>query len=84
MIWEGSRASVVVWLAALCWRKPFKVATWRVGDTVKNNQIMMVGHWKEGFKATKNVARSTCFGRNRHFDMFEILKNRPDILGNWH
>lgn len=50
------------------------------GDT-KNNQIMMGDH-EEGFNYMKNVAIDQhVLARNRHFDMFEILKSRPDLLG---
>lgn len=50
------------------------------GDT-KNNQIMMGDH-EVGFSYLKNVAIDQhVLARNRHFDMFEILKNRPDLLG---
>jgi len=50
------------------------------GDT-KNNQIMMGDH-EEGFNFLKNVAIDQhVLARNRQFDMFEILKNRPDLLG---
>lgn len=50
------------------------------GDT-KNNQIMMGDH-EEGFNFIKNVAIDQhVLARNRHFDMFEILKNRPELLG---
>ncbi len=50
------------------------------GDT-KNNQIMMGDH-EEGFNFLKNVAIDQhVLARNRHFDMFEILKNRPNLLG---
>jgi cyanophycinase len=50
------------------------------GDT-KNNQIMMGDH-EEGFNYLKNVAIDQhVLARNRHFDMFEILKARPDLLG---
>lgn len=50
------------------------------GDT-KNNQIMMGDH-EEGFSYLKNVAIDQhVLARNRQFDMFEILKNRPDLLG---
>lgn len=50
------------------------------GDT-KNNQIMMGDH-QEGFNYLKNVAIDQhVLARNRHFDMFEILKARPDLLG---
>lgn len=50
------------------------------GDT-KNNQIMMGDH-EVGFSYLKNVAIDQhVLARNRHFDMFEILKNRPHLLG---
>jgi len=50
------------------------------GDT-KNNQIMMGDH-EEGFNFLKNVAIDQhVLARNRQFDMFEILKNRPELLG---
>ena len=50
------------------------------GDT-KSNQIMMGDH-EEGFGYLKNVAIDQhVLARNRQFDMFEILKNRPELLG---
>ena len=50
------------------------------GDT-KNNQIMMGDH-EEGFGFVKNIAIDQhVIARNRHFDMFDILKNRPELLG---
>lgn len=50
------------------------------GDT-KNNQIMMGDH-QEGFGFLKNVAIDQhVLSRNRQFDMFDILKNRPELLG---
>lgn len=50
------------------------------GDT-KNNQIMMGDH-EEGFSYLKNVTIDQhVLARNRHFDMFEILKNRSELLG---
>jgi cyanophycinase len=50
------------------------------GDT-KNNQIMMGDH-QEGFGFLKNVAIDQhVLARNRQFDMFDILKNRPELLG---
>jgi len=50
------------------------------GDT-KNNQIMMGDH-KEGFNYLKNVAIDQhVLARNRHFDLFEILKKHPNLLG---
>lgn len=50
------------------------------GDT-KNNQIMMGDH-EEGFGFLKNVAIDQhVLARNRQFDMFDILQNRPELLG---
>lgn len=50
------------------------------GDT-KNNQVMMGDH-QDGFGFLKNVAIDQhVLARNRQFDMFEILKNRPELLG---
>ncbi|MGD1892377.1 MAG: cyanophycinase [Cyclobacteriaceae bacterium] len=50
------------------------------GDT-KNNQIMMGDH-EEGFNFIKNIAIDQhVLARNRQFDMFDILKNRPGLLG---
>jgi len=50
------------------------------GDT-KNNQIMMGDH-ETGFGFIKNIAIDQhVLARNRQFDMFEILKNRPELLG---
>jgi cyanophycinase len=50
------------------------------GDT-KNNQIMMGDH-QEGFGFIKNVAIDQhVLARNRQFDMFDILSNRPELLG---
>lgn len=50
------------------------------GDT-KNNQIMMGDH-EEGLGFIKNIAIDQhVLARNRQFDMFEILKNRPELLG---
>lgn len=50
------------------------------GDT-KNNQIMMGDH-QEGFSYLKNVAIDQhVLARNRHFDIFEILKAHPELLG---
>ena len=49
------------------------------GDT-KNNQIMMGDH-EEGFGFIKNVAIDQhVLARNRHFDMFEIVKNHPKLF----
>jgi cyanophycinase len=50
------------------------------GDT-KDNQIMMGDH-EVGFGFMKNVAVDQhVLARNRQFDMFEILKSRPELLG---
>ncbi len=50
------------------------------GDT-KNNQIMMGDH-EEGFGYIKNLAIDQhVLARNRQFDMFDILQNRPELLG---
>jgi cyanophycinase len=50
------------------------------GDT-KTNQVMMGDH-QQGFGYIKNIAIDQHFlARNRHFDMYEILKNRPELLG---
>ena len=50
------------------------------GDT-KNNQIMMGDH-EEGFGFVSNVAIDQhVLARNRQFDLFTILKKRPELLG---
>ena len=50
------------------------------GDT-QTNQIMMGDH-EEGFGFVKNIAIDQhVIARNRHFDMFDILQNRPELLG---
>jgi len=50
------------------------------GDS-KNNQIMMGDH-QEGFGFLKNVAIDQhVMTRNRQFDMFDILKSHPELLG---
>jgi cyanophycinase len=50
------------------------------GDT-KTNTIMMGDH-EEGLGFIENVAIDQhLFARNRQFDMFEILKHRPELLG---
>ena len=50
------------------------------GDT-KNNQIMMGDH-EEGLGFVKNVAIDQhLLARNRQFDMFDILKEKPELLG---
>ncbi len=50
------------------------------GDT-KNNQIMMGDH-ETGFGFITNISIDQhVLARNRQFDMFDILKNRPELLG---
>jgi len=50
------------------------------GDT-KNNQIMMGDH-EVGFGFLKNVAIDQhVLARNRQFDLFTILKEKPALLG---
>lgn len=50
------------------------------GDT-KNNQIMMGDH-EIGFGFISNVAIDQhVLSRNRQFDMFTILENKPELLG---
>ena len=50
------------------------------GDT-QTNQIMMGDH-EEGFGFVKNIAIDQhVIARNRHFDMFNILENKPELLG---
>jgi len=50
------------------------------GDTQKNT--IMMGDHEEGLGFITNVAIDQhLFARNRQFDMFEILENRPDLLG---
>lgn len=50
------------------------------GDT-KNNQIMMGDH-EEGFGFISNITIDQhVLTRNRQFDMFTILKHKPELLG---
>jgi len=50
------------------------------GDT-KNNQIMMGDH-EIGFGFISNIAIDQhVLSRNRQFDMFTILENKPELLG---
>jgi len=50
------------------------------GDT-KTNTIMMGDH-EEGFGFVDNIAIDQhVMARNRQFDMFEIIDNRPELLG---
>ncbi|CAE7357552.1 cphB [Symbiodinium microadriaticum] len=50
------------------------------GDT-KNNQVMMGDH-EEGFAFIKNIAIDQhVLARNRQFDLFNILDDRPELLG---
>jgi cyanophycinase len=50
------------------------------GDT--NNNTIMMGDHEKGFAFVKNVAIDQhLLARNRQFDMFEILKEKPGLLG---
>jgi len=50
------------------------------GDT-KNNQIMMGNH-EEGLGFITNISIDQhVLARNRQFDMFDILNNKPELLG---
>jgi len=50
------------------------------GDT-RNNQIMMGDH-QEGFGYVSNIAIDQhVLARNRQFDMYEILREKPGLLG---
>jgi cyanophycinase len=50
------------------------------GDTKKNT--IMMGDHEEGLGFLSNVAIDQhLFARNRQFDMFDILDNRPELLG---
>lgn len=50
------------------------------GDTRKNT--IMMGDHEEGLSFITHVAIDQhLFARNRQFDMFEILENRPELLG---
>ncbi len=50
------------------------------GDTKKNT--IMMGDHKEGLSFIKNIAIDQhLLARNRHFDMFEILSENPNLLG---
>jgi cyanophycinase len=50
------------------------------GDTRKNT--IMMGDHEEGLGFISKVAIDQhLFARNRQFDMFEILENRPELLG---
>jgi cyanophycinase len=50
------------------------------GDTRKNT--IMMGDHEKGLGFITNVAIDQhLFARNRQFDMFEILENRPELLG---
>lgn len=50
------------------------------GDTEKNT--IMMGDHEEGLGFVTHVAIDQhLFARNRQFDMFEILENRPELLG---
>ena len=50
------------------------------GDTRKNT--ILVGNHKKSFAFIKNIAVDQhLIARNRHFDMFEVLNEYPDLLG---
>jgi cyanophycinase len=50
------------------------------GDTKKNT--IMMGDHEEGFAFVKNVAIDQhLLARNRQFDLFEIMKAKPELLG---
>jgi len=50
------------------------------GDT-KNNQIMMGDH-EQGFGFIRNIAIDQhVLARNRQFDLFDIINNKPELLG---
>ena len=50
------------------------------GDTTTNT--IMMGSHEEGFGFIKNVAIDQhLLARNRHFDMFEVLEEHPNLLG---
>lgn len=50
------------------------------GDTKKNT--IMVGDHEKGLRFIRNIAVDQhLLARNRHFDMFEVLKEYPDLLG---
>ena len=50
------------------------------GDT-RHNQIM-IGDHQQGFGFLKNVTVDQhTLARNRHYDMFQILQERPELLG---
>ena len=50
------------------------------GDT-HHNQIMVEDH-QQGFGVLKNVTVDQhTLARNRHYDMFQILQERPELLG---
>ncbi len=50
------------------------------GDTKKNT--IMMGDHEEGLAFISNVAIDQhLFARNRQFDLFEILDNKPELLG---
>ena len=50
------------------------------GDT-RNNQIMMGDH-QEGFGYVSNIAIDQhVLARNRQFDMYEIIREKPELLG---
>ena len=45
----------------------------------------MMGDHEEGFGFIQNIAIDQhVLARNRQFDMFDILKKRPELAGNWY
>ena len=50
------------------------------GDTQANT--IMMGDHEEGFSLIKNIAIDQhLIARNRHFDLFEVLDKKPELLG---
>ena len=50
------------------------------GDT--NTNTIMVGDHQKGFSFVENIAIDQhVIARNRHFDMFEVLSEFPELLG---
>jgi cyanophycinase len=50
------------------------------GDTKTN--IIMMGDHEEGLSLIKNIAIDQhLLARNRQFDMFDIINNKPELLG---
>lgn len=50
------------------------------GDTQANT--IMMGDHEEGFSLIKNIAIDQhLIARNRHFDLFEVINKKPELLG---